>query len=131
MSKANLWLGVAVALGLNACTWSRVKDYWFTDHGDYSKPTLTSFEEKLESWKGADVNQLIESWGPPTSTYDMPNGDKIYTWNRTGGTVASSNYFPQLSLATARANTMFCNTSFTVDSSNIVTNWRWEGNSCK
>lgn len=131
MNRIRLLIALALTITLSSCSLKRMKDYWLTDHGDYSQPSLTSFEEKLESWKGADVNQLIESWGPPTSTYDMPNGDKMYTWNRTGGTVASSNYFPQLSLATARANTMYCNTSFTVSSSNIVTNWRWEGNSCK
>ena len=40
-------------------------------------------EQALTSWHGADVNKLILQFGPPTSTYVMPNGDVIYTFYST------------------------------------------------
>jgi hypothetical protein len=38
------------------------------------------YERALDSWVGSDINQLIESWGPPTQTYPMPDGRNMYTW---------------------------------------------------
>ena len=41
----------------------------------------SQLEESLTSWNGADVNKLITQLGAPSSTYVMPNGNVIYTYD--------------------------------------------------
>lgn len=38
------------------------------------------FDQKLATWHGHDINELILKRGAPTSTYRMPNGNMIYTY---------------------------------------------------
>jgi hypothetical protein len=47
--------------------------------------TTGNYEKILQSWTGSDINRLIESWGPPSSTFEMPNGNKTYTWLNVDG----------------------------------------------
>lgn len=41
--------------------------------------TTAKYEAILNTWVGADVNNLIGSWGAPSEEYSMPNGNKMYT----------------------------------------------------
>jgi hypothetical protein len=87
-----------------------------------------AWEERLNSWVGADVNNLIGSWGPPTSTYDLPNGNRIYTWERSSqGAVAMPLYGGG---AVARSFTRGCSTNMTADTSGRIVNWQYSGNAC-
>lgn len=38
-------------------------------------------DEKLNTWIGASPDLLISQWGPPTSTYEMPNGGLALTYS--------------------------------------------------
>lgn len=93
--------------------------------------TNAKYERALQSWMGADVNRLIEAWGPPSNEYKMPNGDVMYTWLRVGGTVVTVGYNRYLNLVTAGAVTYWCKTTFAASPSGTVQSWRWEGNACK
>ena len=86
--------------------------------------TAGGYEKVLNSWMGADVSRLIESWGPPTSTYALPDGRTMYTWESHGGAVA----VPVGNMAVAVPRT--CKTTFTVDESRAILSWRYEGNMC-
>lgn len=121
-----VFLCTCVAL-LTSC--ANFKDYWLTDHGTYHH-NLTQYEETLEIWKGADINRLINKWGPPTSTFTMPNGHVMYSWYRTGGTVASATYFPAINSSFSSASTATCKTTFTT-TDDIVISWIHEGNACE
>lgn len=87
--------------------------------------TTGGFEDVLNSWVGSDVNRLIETWGPPADTYQMPNGRTLYTWFFDGGAVAVpvGDY--------AYAVNRYCKTTFTVGKQGRVLGWRWQGNACK
>jgi len=87
--------------------------------------TAGGYEKMLNSWVGADVSRLIESWGPPSSTYPLPDGRTMYTWDSHGGAVA----VPVGNMAVAVPRT--CKTTFTVDESRTILSWRYEGNMCK
>jgi hypothetical protein len=92
--------------------------------------TTAGYEKILNSWSGGDINNLIASWGPPSSTFDMPNGNKIYTWTRVGNSVGYATYNPYTNSSTAYAGTYWCKTSFGTSNGTII-NWHWEGNACR
>lgn len=87
--------------------------------------TTGKYEQKLNSWVGADVNRLVQAWGPPADTYRMPDGRALYTWYFDGGAVAMP--IGNMAYAVQR----YCKTTFTVSKQGIVQTWRWEGNACK
>lgn len=37
-------------------------------------------ESILSSWHGRNINDLIAQRGAPTSTYQLPNGNVMFTW---------------------------------------------------
>jgi hypothetical protein len=82
------------------------------------------YEKTLDTWMGHDVNELINAWGPPSSTFDMPDGHKMYTWAFDGGAQAFS--IGNNAYAVKRG----CVTTFTVGASGKVETWRYEGNAC-
>lgn len=108
-----VWILLLLALGSAGCA------------------TTGKYEKVLKSWMGNDVNSLIASWGPPSNEYVMPNGSKMYTWLRVGGTIVIANYSQYLSMVTAGSVTYWCKTTFTVNSEGVISNWRWEGNACR
>ena len=93
--------------------------------------TTANYEKVLNSWVGSDVNNLLTTWGPPSDVYEMPNGSKMYTWLWVDNTRVISNYNSYLNMVTSRTVTYWCKTTFTVNSSSVITNWRWEGNNCR
>lgn len=107
------WIIIASLLGITGCA------------------TTGKYEKVLKSWMGNDVNGLIASWGPPSDEYVMPNGTKMYTWLRVGGTRVVANYNEHLNMVTAGSVTYWCKTTFTVTPSGVIQNWRWEGNACR
>lgn len=87
--------------------------------------TSGGYEKVLKSWVGSDISSLIESWGPPSSSYSLPNGRTMYTWDTSGGAVAVP-IGNSVAVVPRR-----CKTTFTVDLSGVVRAWRYEGNMCK
>lgn len=87
--------------------------------------TTAGYEKILDSWVGTDISDLIESWGPPTSTYALPDGRTMYTWDISAGAVAvpAGNTI----VAVPRG----CKTTFTADRLGVIQTWRYQGNTCK
>lgn len=44
---------------------------------DYS---LTGYTADVGTWVGEDANTLVRVWGPPASTFTMPNRDTVYVY---------------------------------------------------
>lgn len=87
--------------------------------------TTAGYEKVLQTWKGHDVNELIQKWGPPSDVFKLPNNSVMYTWLYDGGAVA----IPIGKIAYAMRR--YCKTTFTVDEQGIIQTWRWEGNACR
>ena len=72
----------------------------------------------MASWLGHDANQLIDKWGPPRSTFVMPNGNTMYTWAWSRERyVASGNV--------VNGGTQTCEKTFTVNPEGTVIRWRY------
>jgi hypothetical protein len=90
--------------------------------------TIKNTEAKLQSRVGMNVNNLISEIGPPTSSFKRPDGNTVYTWdwgNTMTGTVVQGFAGPQIEY-----NNKSCKISYTTNSSDIITNWNWQGNAC-
>ena len=44
--------------------------------------TTANYEKILSSWVGSSVDNLVASWGPPQSSYDLSNGGKVIEYVR-------------------------------------------------
>lgn len=82
-----------------------------------------SMKQKLDPWLGRDISEAIASWGPPTSTYEMPNDRKMYTWRYDGGAYA----LPVGGMV--MAGRRHCEVSLITQEGRIV-RWRYDGNAC-
>lgn len=118
--------------------------------------TTANYEKGLANWYGHDESLLISRWGPPDSTYNLPNGGKVLTWIRSK-TIQSGGYSVRTPVTTLRNGyisgdvnasysgssttyvnsttptyniEMSCTTRFTIIN-DIVASWTWEGNNCK
>jgi hypothetical protein len=104
--------------------------------------TTANYEATLKTWIGSTEDQLVSSWGPPTSTYETGNS-KYLTYTRSSqgyipGQAPSyqTTYYGNTAYTTpvggseGFAYTAICKTTFTIQNDRIV-NWRWEGNSCR
>lgn len=87
-----------------------------------------------ESWVGADINELIGKWGPPSSEYRMPNRNVIYTWQRKRSYTEPVQVYPDglggYSTDGGYQMTFVCNTHITADPNGIIFDWKWDGNNC-
>lgn len=86
--------------------------------------TRGNFESNLQTWVGSDVNALIDGWGPPSATFDLPDGRKMYTWDNQQGALA----IPVGNSAVAVP--LGCAITFTVTKESRVESWRYKGNNC-
>jgi len=96
----------------------------------FSCATTAKYEQRIKTWMGHDVNELITSWGPPSNVYTMPNGNKMYTWLRISETLVTSNYNYFLNMTLTNSVTYWCKTTFTADRADKIINSIWEGNNC-
>ncbi len=42
--------------------------------------SLTGYDNEIGAWVGQDANVLVRVWGPPASTFTMPNKDTVYVY---------------------------------------------------
>ena len=85
----------------------------------------------MDTWLGGDINRTMMQWGSPSSQYNMPNGNKQYTWLYVGGTLVTANYNKYLGMVTAGAVTYWCQVTFTVVPSGQIIAWQAKGNACR
>ena len=116
--------------------------------------TSAKYEKLLDTWMGNNVNHLISSWGAPSSTFKMSNGNTILTYMRSssgaipiynqpqttthqgtkygssGMTKYSGTSTSSYGTTTYMPVTWSCKTEFTVDTRDMIINWRYQGNNC-
>ena len=92
------------------------------------------YSAAMDSWLGADVNKLVDSWGYPDNTLKIANGNTVYIYNRstsytTPVTVVNPVYGTSYASGGQTVN-LDCQTFFEVDKNNQIVNWQWKGNNC-
>lgn len=103
--------------------------------------TTAKYEEKLKTWLGHSVDELVNSWGYPANSFEAPNGNKVYVYSssrsHTSSTHTTSNYNVygntirgNSSTTGGKTRTFWCQTFFEVDTNNIIVRLSWKGNNC-
>jgi hypothetical protein len=104
--------------------------------------TTEKFENMLSSWVGANESALIGSWGPPQSSYSLPDGSKVLQYQRSGQvfipgyatattTYAGNQAFTNINGMPSMAITQQCMVNWTINPDGRVARWSWQGNACK
>jgi|GEM_PF-1498702 len=47
-----------------------------------SIPTREGYAQKVYYWQGKDANELLATWGAPSKSMTMPNGNTLYTYSK-------------------------------------------------
>ena len=92
-----------------------------------------TYLEKVQSWEGHEVTSLIETWGAPATTLDLPNGARAYTWERggAGGSVGTAYANPAgVTSGFSFRRDYFCKTTF-IARDGVIEKWHVEGNACR
>lgn len=109
--------------------------------------THEGFEQLLRAAEGHDISEVIAKYGPPASTYPLPNGNTVYTFRR-----EYRQHVPRFSLPSTATTSVYGNTAYTtvnpgaswggytsqsscmvnltVDRNNRIILWAWEGAAC-
>lgn len=45
------------------------------------------YQKKLDTWVGQPVGALVQSWGPPQSSYNLPDGSQVIQYAQRGNMV--------------------------------------------
>jgi hypothetical protein len=92
--------------------------------------TTGGYEKILQTWVGSSEDSLISKWGAPSGVFNMSNG-KVLTYMSASTTQYSTTYNQFTNTLNTTGYQYWCKTSFTVNMAGIISNWRWEGNSCR
>lgn len=96
----------------------------------------TGYNRKLDSWKGHNINELVQSWGYPSQSFNAPNGALVYLYQtNVNGFVPAYTTSPNFAEGQytfgGTPTSWYCRTFFEVDEHKDITTWRYEGNICK
>ena len=130
---------------------------WFFSLALMGCATTANYEAILDSYVGANVDELIVNWGPPDKEAALSNGDRILeyrdehtgtsgggsytvyeTQNQTGTVYtpsgplpySSSVRFPVTHTMPVFTSHVFCVTRFKVSKTGIVLSYTYKGNDC-
>lgn len=87
--------------------------------------TTAKYEAKLNTWVGKNESDLVSQWGVPNNTYSLNDGSKLIMYQHNGGSASvpiGNMYYTE---------SYWCKTTFTIDGSGVVKNWKHEGNKCE
>ncbi len=84
-----------------------------------------NLEFNLDTWKGHNVNGLIEYWGIPSNINNAANGNAEYTWLFDKG-IANTAID-----GSVRQEVVYCKVTVGISSDRTIESWELEGNDCK
>lgn len=87
-----------------------------------SAPSARAGTLTPRKWIGRKVEDLLNAWGPPTRFVNIPDGDLIFVYEKSFGSVV----YP----GTSSRVRLYCNTTFTAGKDAIVASYRQNGNQC-
>lgn len=92
--------------------------------------TTGKLEDKMQTRIGMNVNSLIDEIGPPSSSFQKPDGDIMYTWHNDGGSNSRtiSSYSGYKTYATTN---YYCDVTYITGKDQIIKSWQHQGNNCK
>jgi len=90
--------------------------------------TTEKYNRHVAAWVGHSSSEMMTAFGPPAQTYTAPSGIRFYSYLFDGGSTS----FVEDDASGGMVNTYrnYCKTTFICDSSEVITGFRSEGNSC-
>ena len=107
----------------------------------HPRASAALYQKMLDTWTNKDINDLIYAWGPPSSTFTMPNTNKMFTWDniKIGPTVTNTNgssvYLGRgVSVGSGQSTTFTktwdCYSTAITNSTGTILSWKLKGNNC-
>lgn len=106
--------------------------------------TEENYKAVLDSWLGSDADRLVLSWGPPNRQHTFADGRRMLTYDKSRTAQIGGHSYTEPVYNYATGTTVYvertrpsqdiqfsCSTSFIVDRSNKIVDWRYQGNDCK
>ncbi len=91
----------------------------------YGCASTENYRELAELWIGHHQDELIETWGPPDSSFELDSGGVAYTWHEQLG----NSFVPVGSSVVTTSRE--CSTTYYVDMQGRIYNVSFRGNACK
>ncbi len=100
--------------------------------------TSSKMNEVMSSWMGHNVNDLIASWGPPSTVLSDGNGGQILAYDQSrqfvtqGSSSTTVNYIGNMAFANTTSSpgsviNIRRSRIFWVDSNGLIYRWSWRG----
>lgn len=93
--------------------------------------TSAKYDQKLQQYVGLSETEMVQRFGPPTSTYPMPDGGKVMTYSENMGAQSNTTYNSMTNSLDTSSGANACTTHFILNKEGIITSTRWTGNSCR
>ena len=90
---------------------------------------MEAFDEQTQQWVGKNADELVTRKGPPTSTFTLSNGNRVFQYESSENWPGAYSIFGGGTSPVASAN-LNCSVRFTVDTSNTIIAWSKDGNYC-
>lgn len=118
--------------------------------GCATRPTQEAFDQQAQQWIGKNADGLVIQKGPPTSTFTLSNGNRVFQYERSeyvviGGdtySMPTTTYIPGGPLGGSRVQgqtiledpvlslNLNCSVRYIIDTSNTIIAWSKDGNNC-
>ncbi|MEL0456973.1 hypothetical protein WJN01_12105 [Flavobacteriaceae bacterium SZ-1-7] len=89
-----------------------------------------NYANRVNTWRGHDINSLISSWGPPSDIYEMPNGNKMYSYLYVNNSLVTTKYNEWLNETYQTSSQSYCQTSFTANENDVIVSTTFKGTAC-
>ncbi len=106
--------------------------------------TRERYQNHLQQWVGANISAVMEAWGYPSGSFEAPNGNLVYVWDRQAtydvdpaistGIYSGGRFGYGSSLGFGfggYTRVLRCQTYFEVDRQKTILTWRIQGNDCR
>jgi hypothetical protein len=110
--------------------------------------TREKYDHLVRGWVGHPSDALVRSWGPPSSTYKLQNGNTLLLYEasrveahtsptqiyQAPGTRVGNVYYPGPTTVTGGDTTtyqQYCRTQFEVDPAGKIVGYGFDGNACR
>jgi hypothetical protein len=105
--------------------------------------TTSGYDAELQSWVGRGQAELFGDWGAPSDVMKNEQGATVLLYHQErsyrkgggsinmGGAMGGASGTPVKAKQTGKLVIKYCDTRFTLDSSNNIASYSYDGNECK
>ncbi|MGI9264559.1 MAG: hypothetical protein ACR2QU_06500 [Gammaproteobacteria bacterium] len=105
--------------------------------------TNSKYDAELQTWVGRGQSELFADWGAPADVAKNEQGATVLLYHRErsyrkgggsvnmGGALGGTSGTPVKAKKTGKVVIMYCDTQFTLDASNNISSYSYDGNECK